>query len=202
MHDLALAFGLGVALAAGPGPVQLLLLTESARGGVRRGLAAMAGSAGALTVLFLAVAWGVSVAAPRGGALRVLKLAAGVFLVVLAILTALASRRGDPGSVAVRGLHPFVRGVLAVVLNPGVWLFLATAGSGLAAAATADGGRPLALATALVTVAGVVVADAGAVVVGSAGRRLPEIWRRRVPYALAAIEALLGSVFIAGAFLG
>ncbi|MGH2704757.1 MAG: hypothetical protein ACRDJ4_06620 [Actinomycetota bacterium] len=44
MHDLVLAFGLGVVLAAGPGPVQLLLLTESACGGVRRGLAAMAGS--------------------------------------------------------------------------------------------------------------------------------------------------------------
>ncbi len=44
MHDLVLSFGLGVVLAAGPGPVQLLLLTESACGGVRRGLAAMAGS--------------------------------------------------------------------------------------------------------------------------------------------------------------
>ncbi|MGH2704756.1 MAG: hypothetical protein ACRDJ4_06615, partial [Actinomycetota bacterium] len=128
-----------------------------------------------------------------------LKLAAGIFLVLLAIFTARASRRGDPRPL-MGGPHPFVRGVLAVTLNPGVWLFLATAGSGLTAAASADGGGP-GPGDSPRDRRRVVLTDMGAVVVGSAGQRLPETWRRRVPPVLAAIEAAIGAIFIAGAFL-
>ena len=38
------AFGLGLVLASSPGPVQTVLLAESARGGRRRGFAAMLGA--------------------------------------------------------------------------------------------------------------------------------------------------------------
>ena len=41
LSHAATGFGLGIALGVSPGPVQVLLLTESARSGVGRGFRAM-----------------------------------------------------------------------------------------------------------------------------------------------------------------
>src|SRR2546430_9352915 len=141
---LASAFGLGFALGSAPGPVQMVLLTESARGGAGRGFRAMAGANGTFGALVLAVAAGVSLLSPTGAVLRALRIVGGSFLLVVAadaFATAVrASALRGPG----QDLHPAVRGVLAVLLNPGAWLFLATTASALMADAARDGGRVLA----------------------------------------------------------
>src|SRR5205085_7168581 len=66
----AAAFGLGAALGAAPGPVQVLLLGETARGGVRRGLKAMAGANGTFGVLLAALAAGGALGRLSGWCLR------------------------------------------------------------------------------------------------------------------------------------
>ena len=73
--------GLGIALAGAPGPVQAVLLSEALRGGTGRGFRAMAGANLTLGVLLVALALGVSVAAPSGTALRLLKVVGGALLV-------------------------------------------------------------------------------------------------------------------------
>src|SRR5215469_10632267 len=65
--------GVGVALASAPGPVQAVLLTESVRGGITRGLRALAGAGLTFGVLLTCGALGLSVAAPRGTTLAALQ---------------------------------------------------------------------------------------------------------------------------------
>src|SRR5205085_1093411 len=131
----AAAFGLGAALGAAPGPVQVLLLGESARGGIRRGLKAMAGANGTFGVLLLALAAGIAVS------------------------TVPEARRGAAGDDARPRLPPFARGVLAVLINPGALIFLATSASAILAGAEGAGGRGFAFATASAMLAGVMVVD-------------------------------------------
>src|SRR4029450_3513403 len=124
-HPVA-AFGLGVALGASPGPVQLLLFSEASRGGAGRGLRAMAGANASLGPPMVLLAGGLSSLEPGETFLRVVKVIGGGFLVFLAVDAIREGRRpqmvDDPGG----GLHPSVRGVVAVLLNPGVYVFLAT----------------------------------------------------------------------------
>jgi threonine/homoserine/homoserine lactone efflux protein len=87
VDDLSLmlsAFGLGAALGALPGPVQFVLVTEASRGGLRRGFTAMAGANGMFGGLLVALAAGLSFAAPTGTVLRVLKVIGGAFLLFVA----------------------------------------------------------------------------------------------------------------------
>ena len=146
------------------------MLTESARG-VGRGLRAMLGANGTFGVLLLLLALGLPLLSPTGVALRVLQVAGGAFLVYLAVDTFRAAGReataGGPG----RSLPPASRGVVAVILNPGAWIFLATTATALVADATRDGGRLLALLTSVALLAGVMVADGAVVAVGAGGRR-------------------------------
>ena len=79
------AFGIGVALAGAPGPVQAVLLAESTRGGLSRGLRALAGVHGTFGFLMVSLALGLSVATPSGPVLRGLKVAGGLLLVWLAV---------------------------------------------------------------------------------------------------------------------
>src|SRR5207247_8877205 len=79
------ALGIGVALAGAPGPVQAVLLAESARGGVPRGLRALAGVHGTFGLLMVCLALGLSVATPSGLVLRCLKVGGGELLVLLGI---------------------------------------------------------------------------------------------------------------------
>lgn len=192
------AFGLGAALGAAPGPVQVLLLSEATRGGARRGFRAMAGANGTFAVLLVALAAGLSVLAPTGAALRALKIAGGAFLVFIALDAFRAAAAGpadDAG--ARRGLAPAQRGVLAVLVNPAVWIFLATSASALFADATRSGGRGFSLGTAAAMLVGIFVVDGCTVVLAATGRkRLEERVLRWLGMGLAAVLAALGVLLI------
>ena len=78
------AFTLGFALGAAPGPVQVLILSETARGGFSGGLRVMLGANGTLFAVMVALALGFSSLTPGPGLLRVLRLVGGAFIVFLA----------------------------------------------------------------------------------------------------------------------
>lgn len=181
MSDLAhpaAAFGLGIALGTSPGPVQLLLFSEASRGGVGRGLRAMAGANGTFGTMLLLLALELSSFEPGPGFLRVVRVIGGSFLVFLAVDALRESGKPEATEGALSGLHPTVRGVIAVVLNPGVYVFLATTGTAVLADATADGGRSIALLTALALLAGVSLMDSGTVVLGAGAHRVSERFLR------------------------
>jgi threonine/homoserine/homoserine lactone efflux protein len=185
-------FGIGIALGGAPGPVQAVLLTESTRG-LGRGFRAMVGANLTFGVLLVAGAVGFSAIVIGASWLRVLDLAAGLMLLGLAfdgLRTSLHARQPDgPQKITV---PPFVRGASVVLLNPGGWLFLATVGTSLFAAARLTGGRPIAVASALAMIAGLALGDGAVVLVGSLGLRRAglrvRLWVQR------ALAALLGGL--------
>lgn len=201
---LASAFALGLVLASSPGPVQTVLLAESMRGGRRRGFAAMAGANATFAVLLLALAGGLAVIAPTGSGARVIRLVGGAFLLLLALDTWRGARRQvaeSESAVRTRSrLSPAPRGVLAVILNPGAWIFLATTAAALLTNALHHGGRGFAILTAVMMVAGIAIIDGTFVVLASVGHsRLGSLASARVSYVLAAVLAVFGLVFIASA---
>jgi len=201
MSILLSAFVLGVVLASSPGPVQAVLLAETSRGGRRRGFAAMLGANGALAVLLLALAGGLALVTPSGSAERLIRFGGGAFLLLLA-WDAWRHAGRQATDAEGRQLHPGPRGVLAVVLNPGAWIFLATAGAALIAEAIRSGGRSFAVLTAVAMTAGVAVIDGTLVLVASEGRaRLSTMGRTRLAYVLAAALAVFGAVFLVSAFV-
>ena len=194
--------GIGVALAGAPGPVQAVLLAEAIRGGVGRGLRAWVGVHVTFGLLLACLGLGLSVATPSGAGLRILQLTGGVLLLWLAV-DGLRSRHGPGPAESEAGrrvLPPAARGALAILLNPGGWLFLAAVASPLLATATRRAGvwSALAVAAALVTgaaIGDVVVVALGGVAVRRAGERV-ERWVRRV---LALVLAGLGVWLVASA---
>jgi threonine/homoserine/homoserine lactone efflux protein len=196
------AFALGLVLASSPGPVQAVLLAESARGGRRRGFAAMLGANATFAALLVALAGGLAFVAPTGTAARFIRLGGGIFLLLLAADTwrGAARQRAD---IARRGLAPAPRGVLAVLLNPGAWIFLGTTAAALMADALRRGGRGFALLTAAAITAGIAVIDGGLVLLASEGRmRLGALGGARLAYLLATALGVFGIIFIASAALG
>jgi threonine/homoserine/homoserine lactone efflux protein len=185
--------GLGIALASAPGPVQAVLLTESVRGGIGRGFRAMAGANGTFGLLLVALALGVSVSPPSGPVVRILEVAGGVLLLWLAVEGFRSTRPVERPPIERRSLPPIARGALAVILNPGAWLFLGTAASSLLSTAARQGGSGGALLAALALMVGLAVGDGGVVLLGGLGvRRGGErlgLWVRRV---LAIVLAGLG----------
>lgn len=187
------ALGIGIALASAPGPVQAVLLTEAVRGGVTRGLRALAGSSFTFGSLLLVLALGLSVARPSGAVLRILKVAGGSLLLWLAV-DGLRSRYDvDRTSSERGGLHPTARGALAIVLNPGAWLFLAAVAPPLFLSATHESGRASAVLAALALTIGAAIGDFGVVLLGGLGLRRTGkraiLWTQRV---LATLLAGLG----------
>jgi threonine/homoserine/homoserine lactone efflux protein len=175
MSDLAhpaAAFGLGIALGTSPGPVQLLLFSEASRGGAGRGLRAMAGANGTFGTMLLVLALGVSSLRPGAGFVRVIQVIGGSFLLFLAVDALRESHTRDATEGKRSEPHPTIRGAIAVVGNPGVYVFLATTGTAVLADATDAGGRSIALLTALALLAGVSVMDSGMVVLGASARRV------------------------------
>lgn len=172
------AFGLGVALGSSPGPVQLLLFSEASRGGVGRGLRAMAGANATFGAMMLLLAAGLSSLEPGPTFLRIVKVVGGGFLVFLALDALRESRRPELAEGPRPGLHPTVRGMVAVLLNPGVYVFIATTGTAVAADAADQGGRGLAVATALALLAGVSVMDSGMVLLGAGAHRVSDRFLR------------------------
>lgn len=171
------AFALGFALGAAPGPVQLLILSETARRGFSGGLRVMLGANGTLLAIMVVLAFGFSSLAPGEGVLRALRIVGGVFLVYLAV-DELRSLRHEARVVVddvepqTRSMGPTLRGIVSVLLNPGAWIFFATTASAVIADATADGGRDAAIVAALATSIGVSCSDLLFTLVGSGGRRL------------------------------
>jgi threonine/homoserine/homoserine lactone efflux protein len=185
--------GLGLALGASPGPVQAVLITEAVRGGIGRGFRAMAGANLTYGLLLVLLALGFSVLVPSSGVVRVLEIAGGLFLLWLA-LDGFRSA-GRPATEAKGGrtpTPPALRGAVAVVLNPGGWLFLATVATSVFAAAAEAGGTPNAVLTALGLIAGIAVGDAAIVLFGGLGvRRAGDRVRAWVQRALAVLLAAL-----------
>ena len=170
------AFALGFALGAAPGPVQLLLLTETAKRGFSGGLRVMIGANGMLLGVMVALAFGFSSLAPSEGVLRGLRLVGGAFLIYLAAdelrrLRREAADQTRPEDDA-SGMGPTTRGIVSVILNPGAWIFFATTASAVIAEATADAGRDAALAAAVAMTVGVSLSDFMFTLLGSGGRTL------------------------------
>ncbi|HZD02635.1 MAG TPA: hypothetical protein VFA46_21330 [Actinomycetes bacterium] len=91
------------------------------------------------------------------------------------------------------GLPPPLRGSLAVLLNPGAWLFLATVAAPLLSGAGRVGGLATALLTALALAAGAATGDTVLAVAGGIGlHRTGDRTRAWVQRALAVILAALG----------
>jgi threonine/homoserine/homoserine lactone efflux protein len=172
------AFALGFALGAAPGPVQLLILSETARRGFSGGLRVMLGANGTLLAIMIVLAFGFSSLAPGEGLLRALRIVGGGFLVYLAIEELRSLRHEalvdplDDVDPETRSMGPTMRGIVSVLLNPGAWIFFATTASAVIADATDDGGRDAAIVAALATAIGVSCSDLLFTLVGSGGRRL------------------------------
>jgi threonine/homoserine/homoserine lactone efflux protein len=196
------ALGIGVALAGAPGPVQAILLAESVCGGVRRGMQALAGAFATWATLLLAVALGVSLAPPEGVIFRILRLAGGALLIWLAVDAFRADDAPDTTDRR-RSLPPVARGSLAVLLNPGAWLFLGAVASPVFASASALGGLANGLLAALAMMAGTVAGDLGVVLLGAYGiRRVEEHRALLVRRLLAVLLGALGGWLLIGAVLG
>jgi threonine/homoserine/homoserine lactone efflux protein len=180
--------GVGLALASAPGPVQAVLMTEAVRGGLVRGFRAMAGANLTFGLLLVGLALGLSVAPPGGVALRILKVAGGILLVWLAV-DGFRTRHEPVDEAPVRrSLPPAVRGALAVLLNPGAWVFLGTVASSLLSGATRLGGTGSAVVVALALLVGLSVGDGTVVLLGGVGvrraRRSVRAWVRTILAAL------------------
>jgi threonine/homoserine/homoserine lactone efflux protein len=186
------AFGLGVALGASPGPVQLLLFSEASRGGAGRGLRAMGGANATFGAMMLLLAAGLSSLEPGETFLRVVKVIGGAFLVFLAFDATRESRRPHEVEETRKGLHPAVRGIVAVVLNPGVYVFLATTGTAVVASAVDQGGRGLAIVTVVALLLGVSLMDSAMVLLGAGAHRVSDRFLRILSDVLAVAMGALG----------
>jgi threonine/homoserine/homoserine lactone efflux protein len=171
------AFTLGIALGAAPGPVQLLILNETAHHGIAQGFRVMLGANGTLFVVLATLAVGFSTVAPSPGTVRALRVVGGLFLVWLAVgeLRALAragAGGGGADDVAPERVGPTVRGMMLVIVNPAAWIFFATTAAAVMAEASADGGRDTALLAAVAMTLGVSVTDFGSALVGTGSRAM------------------------------
>jgi threonine/homoserine/homoserine lactone efflux protein len=198
----AAAFGLGVALGASPGPVQLLLFSEAARGGVTRGLRAMAGANATFGFMLVLLAAGLSSIEPGDAFLSAIRVFGGAFLVFLAVDAIRENRRPHEVDAPPGGLHPAVRGVVAVLLNPGAYVFLGTTGAAVVADAAHDGGRPLAFLTVAALLAGVSLMDSSMVLLGTGAHRVSQRALRILGDVLAVALGALGVWLIVQGFAG
>jgi threonine/homoserine/homoserine lactone efflux protein len=184
---------LGIALASAPGPVQAVLLAEAVRGGVPRGLRALAGAAATFGLLLVSLSLGLSLTPPTGVVLRILQAVGGVFLLWLAVEGFRSGNEAAQPSSQGGALHPTARGALAVLLNPGAWLFLGAVASPLFAGASQRGGTGSALAAAVALMIGLAIGDGAVVLLGGLGlRRVDERVARWIRRALALVLAGLG----------
>ena len=98
----------GAALGAAPGPVQLLILSETAKGGLGRGFRVMLGANGMLLgVMLILLALGFSTVEPSPAVIDALRVVGGLFLIWLAV-TELRGLRAHT-----RGATPPSRGAVS-----------------------------------------------------------------------------------------
>jgi threonine/homoserine/homoserine lactone efflux protein len=203
------AFALGFALGAAPGPVQLLILSETAKRGLEGGLRVMIGANLTLFGILVILALGFASLEPGPGVIRTLQAVGGSFLVWIGVVELRSirdearSRVGGPPQGAVARLGPTAKGVAAVLLNPGAWVFFATTASALMANATSDGGTGAAFAAAVAMAIGVSCSDLTFTILGSGGRRLVgERGLRWIRMGLAALLVAIGLAFVTQAIRG
>jgi threonine/homoserine/homoserine lactone efflux protein len=203
------AFALGFALGAAPGPVQLLILSETAKRGLEGGLRVMLGANLTLFGILVILALGFASLEPGPGVIRTLQAVGGSFLVWIgvvelrSILDEARSTVDAPSQGAVTRLGPTSKGVAAVLLNPGAWIFFATTASALMANATSDGGPGAALAAAVAMAIGVSCSDLTFTILGSGGRRLfGERGLRWIRMGLAVLLVAIGVAFVTQAIRG
>ena len=98
--------------------------------------------------------------------------------------------------------HPTTRGVVAVLLNPGSWLFLATTASALVADAVGDGGRATAFVTVIALMAGVSVMDGITVLLGGGSTLLAGRAGKWIRLALTLLLGTIGVVFLVRGIVG
>lgn len=200
--DVVAGLSLGLALASAPGPVQAVLLAESVRGGVPRGFRALAGAAVTFGSLLISLSLGLSVAPPTGLALRILQAVGGAFLLWLAIDGFRSGHEVGRPPPKVRAFPPAARGAMAVLLNPGAWLFLGAVASPLFAGASQRGGVGSAIIVAVALMIGLAIGDVAVVLLGGLGlRRVDERVGRLVRRALAIVLAGLGVWLVATAVI-
>lgn len=195
--------GIGIALAGAPGPVQAVILAEAARGGPSRGLQAVAGASLTFGTLLVALALGLSALAVEGPILEGLQIVGGAFLIWLAV-DGLRAGGSASASSERRSLPPAARGSLAVLLNPGAWLFLGAVASPLFSwSAAGGGGTTAALLAAVALMAGAAAGDAVLAVIGGIGlRRAPARVGEVVQRGLAMVLGLLGAWLLLTGTLG
>jgi threonine/homoserine/homoserine lactone efflux protein len=146
---------------------------------------------------------------PGPGVIRTLQAVGGSFLLWIGVVE-LRSIRDEarstvdaPSQGAVARLGPTTKGVAAVLLNPGAWVFFATTASALMANATVDGGTGAALAAAVAMAVGVSCSDLTFTILGSGGRRLfGERGLRWIRMGLAALLVAIGVAFVTQAIRG
>jgi threonine/homoserine/homoserine lactone efflux protein len=182
--------------------VQLLLFSEASRGGAGRGLRAMAGANATFGAMMLVLAAGLSSLEPGETFLRVVRVIGGAFLVFLAVDAIRESRRPQVVETARGGIHPGVRGIVAVLLNPGVYVFLATTGAAVVASAIEEGGRGLAVVTVLALLVGVSLMDSAMVLLGAGAHRVSVRFLRILGDVLAIAMGALGVWLIVRGIVG
>ncbi len=120
--------GLSVLLILTPGPNQALLTSRTLRGGVRDGMATVAGLAAGMAVHVLAAVAGLSaLLAASAEVLAAVRLLGGAVLVALGVAALLGARRAHAAPGAAGGPAPARRavrdGALSMALNPKVTVF-------------------------------------------------------------------------------
>lgn len=187
------ALVLGAALAATPGPVQLVILNETARHGLARGLRVMLGANGVLFAVLATLALGFSTVEPSTELVRALRVVGGLFLVWIAVTELRSLRRSVRGvgatETARERFGPTTRGVILVIVNPAAWVFFATTGAAVMAEAGAEGGRETALLAAFAMTLGVSLTDLGSALVGTGSRAL--VGERTLTWVRAGLSGLL-----------
>jgi threonine/homoserine/homoserine lactone efflux protein len=205
LSPVATGLGVGLAVASAPGPVQAVLLGETVRGGMARGLRALVGANLTFGSLLVLLALGVSLARPNGAILTGLQVAGGFVLLWLGVDGFRSASSSDtPGTTQGSGgrVPPTIRGAIAVLAFPGTWIFLAAVASPLLASARGPGGTGIALATALALMAGAGIGDALVVLIGTRGvRAAGDTLVPRARRALSLGLVLLGLVFLTSAGL-
>jgi threonine/homoserine/homoserine lactone efflux protein len=162
----------------------------------------MAGANATFGLLMLLLAAGLSALEPDETFLRVVKVIGGAFLVFLAFDALRENRRPETSEAPRSSMHPSVRGIVAVVLNPGVYVFLATTGTAVVASAVSEDGRGLAVVTVFALLIGVSLMDSAMVLLGAGAHRVSPRFLRILGDTLAIAMGTLGIWLIAQGFLG
>lgn len=200
--EVLTALGIGIALAGAPGPVQAVLFAEAVWGGVRDGLQALLGASVTFGLLLVCAALGITVIVPGGAVLSALRVAGGALLIWLAVDALRSAGKAAPASRHDQRLPAVARGSLAILLNPGAWLFLGAVASPLFGRAFQAAGSTGALSSAIALMAGAALGDLGVVLIGAKALRgaRPSVrtWLQR---GLAGLLASLGAWMVLGGFV-